>query len=297
MQLRAIKYFCDIARLGSYTAAAEANYVSQSAVSQQIKALEADLGAQLVHKKGRSFELTPAGRHIAAQAPKILDELERLRGETVDIALGNPTSLNVGYLASYDGWEVAAAIAALKRRHPYAQISSFASTHEGLYEELRLRRADIVFNDKRRAFSDEYVNCPLMTCAEYIEVSEASPLAWAHETTAQQLAGMTCIAVASGDQQQVESDYYRNVLNLECEFVFAANLQEARMMVAADRGFLRLESREASTPAGTIIRRIPLVDTSGQLHRDYYAFYPARNANPLAAEFAQILKSLFPDVA
>lgn len=135
------------------------------------------------------------------------------------------------------------------------------------------------------------------SCAEYIEVSEASPLAWVHEVTAQQLAGMTCIAVASDDQRQVESDYYRNVLNLECEFVFAANPQEARMMVAADRGFLRLESHEASTPAGTVIRRIPLVDGSVQLHRDYYAFYPAHDANPLAAEFAQVLKSLFPNAA
>lgn len=293
MQLKSIALFCDVARLGSFTAAAEANFISQSAVSQQVKSLEADLGVHLVAKKGRSFELTAAGRHFAAQAPKILDDLERLRGETVDIALGNPTSLSVGYLTSYDGWEVAAAIAALKRRHPYAQISSFSSTHEGLYEELRLHRADIVFNDKRREFSDEYVNCLLMACAEYIEVSEASPLAWTREVTAQQLAGMTCIAVASPDQQRTEADYYRSVLNLDCEFIFASNLQEARMMVAADQGFLKLESHDAATPAGTVIRRIPLVNAAGQLHRDYYAFYPAHNANPLAAEFAEILKSLF----
>lgn len=52
-----------------------------------------------------------------AKAPGILDDLERLRGETVDIALGSPSTLAVGYLASYDGWELAAAIAALKRRH------------------------------------------------------------------------------------------------------------------------------------------------------------------------------------
>lgn len=293
MQLRAIQYFCDAARLGSFTAAAEQNYISQSAVSQQVKALEAEIGARLIHKKGRGFELTRAGQHFAAKAPAILDELERLRGETVDIALGNPTTLRVGYLASYDGWEVAAAIAALKRRHPYAQIDSFTGTHEEIYDELRLRRADVVFNDKRRAFSDEYVNEHLMTCLEYIEVSEASSFAWAQQVSAQDLAGKTCIVVAAQSQRQLEVDYYRQVLNFDCEFLFAASLQEARMMVAADQGFLRIESREAAGPAGTVIRRIPLVGAGEQLHHDYYAFYPASDANPLAPDFAEILKSLF----
>lgn len=292
MQLRSIRYFCDVARLGSFTAAAGANYISQSAISQQVKALEAELGTQLVERHGRNFELTRAGAHFAAKAPAILDELERLQGETLDIALGNPTSLRVGYLSTYDGWEVAAAISALKRRHPYAQISSFAGTHEALYEQLRLRRADVVFNDKRREFSEEYVNQPLMSCAEYIEVSEASSLAWMREVTAQQLVGMSCVIIASGEQRRAEAEYYRNVLNLDCEFVYAASLQEARMMVAADQGFLRLEARGGAVP-GTVIRRIPLVGTSGQLRHDYYAFYPARDANPLAAEFAEILKSLF----
>lgn len=293
MQLRAIKYFCDVACLGSFTVAARENSVSQSAMSQQVKALEADLGVALIQKRGRSFELTAAGRHFAARAPGVLDDLERLRGETVDIALGNPTALRVGYLASYDGWEVAAAIAALKRRHPYADVTSFADTHEGLYEQLRLRRADLVFNDRRRAFSDEYVNCPLMTCVEYVEVSEASPLAHVPQVTARQLRGMTCIVVARAEQRRVEADFYRDVLNLDCEFVYAADLRQARMMVAADQGFLRLEARDADAPADGVIRRIPLADAEGQLTHDYYAFYPACDANPLAREFAEILKGLF----
>ena len=47
MQLKSMALFCDVARLGSFTAAAEANFISQSAVSQQVKSLEADLGVHL----------------------------------------------------------------------------------------------------------------------------------------------------------------------------------------------------------------------------------------------------------
>lgn len=293
MQLRSLKYFCDIAHLGSFTAAAEANHISQSAISQQVKALEAELGATLVTRRGRSSELTAAGAHLAAKAPGILDEIERLQGEVVDIALGNPTFLHIGYLSSYDGWEVAAAIAALKRRHPYAEISAAPGTHEELYERLRQGHADVVFNDRRRDFSDAYVNLSLTSCAVYVEVSEGSPLAESQKVTAQQLRGQTCILMAAPGQERIEAEHCRSVLNLDCDFLFARSLAEARMMVAADRGFLRLESRSEKGPAGGVIRRIPLADAVGQLRRDYYAFFSARDANPLAAEFSEILRGLF----
>lgn len=293
MQLRSIKYFCDVARLGSFTGAAEENFISQSAVSQRVRQLEAELGVALVRKKGRGFGLTAAGAHFAAKAPGILDELERLRGETVDIALGSPTALSVGYLEGYDGWEVEAAVAALKRRHPYAQISAFSGSHDMLYDELRLHRADLVFSDKRRAFSDEYVNRRIACPMEYIEVSEASPLARLRQVTARDLKGTPCIVIASQGQQAVEEEYHWGVLNFDCPMVFTSSLREARMMVAADRGFLRVESHGEDGPRGAVIKRIPLMGGGRHLTHEYYAFYPAAETNPLAPEFADILKGLF----
>ena len=50
-------------------------------------------------------------------------------------------------------------------------------SHEELYGLLRTGAADIVLNDQRRAFSDEYVNLLLATCRSCIEVSAHSPLA------------------------------------------------------------------------------------------------------------------------
>ena len=228
-----------------------------------------------------------------AKAPGILDDLERLRGETVDIALGSPSTLAVGYLASYDGWELAAAIAALKRRHPYVDISAFSGSHDALYEELRQRKADLIFSDKRRVFSDEYVNRPIMSCGEYVEVSEASPLAGREQVSARDLCDLTCIIVASQGQQAIEEDYHRNTLNFECPIAFASSVREARMMVAADQGFLNLEFGGEAGLAGGVIQRIPLVGAEGPVRHDYYAFYPAQNANPFAGEFADILANLF----
>ncbi len=58
---RQLRYFQSVVRHGSFSKAAEENYISQSAVSQQIQALEWELGFPLLERKNRSFTLTAAG--------------------------------------------------------------------------------------------------------------------------------------------------------------------------------------------------------------------------------------------
>lgn len=59
--LRQLKYFQSVVRLNSFSEAAEENFISQSAISQQIQSLERELGFKLIERKKRSFTLTPAG--------------------------------------------------------------------------------------------------------------------------------------------------------------------------------------------------------------------------------------------
>ncbi|MBP3797351.1 MAG: LysR family transcriptional regulator [Ruminococcus sp.] len=62
--LKQIRYFQSVVKLGSFTEAAEEHYISQSAISQQIKALEDELGVKLLERKKRSFTLTEAGEYF-----------------------------------------------------------------------------------------------------------------------------------------------------------------------------------------------------------------------------------------
>lgn len=88
MELRQIQYFCAVVACGSFTKAAEECLVSQSAISQQVKALEAELGFSLVHRHGRSFDVTPAGELFARKASVLLEQLEDLRYEAEGVANG-----------------------------------------------------------------------------------------------------------------------------------------------------------------------------------------------------------------
>lgn len=60
--LRKIKYFITVVDCNSFTEAAEICYISQSAISQQIKALEDEVNVKLIVRENRRFHLTEAGR-------------------------------------------------------------------------------------------------------------------------------------------------------------------------------------------------------------------------------------------
>ena len=298
MDLRQIELFCAVAREGSFTRAAEACHVSQSAVSQQVKALETDLGCELVVRCGRGFSLTAAGAHLARRGQELLEAASTLRYEVEDVAYGRPRRLSVGYLNRYDGWEVQGAVGAFARRHPAVEVSVRGGSHDGIYQALLAGEVDMLFNDRRRALSDDFVNRRLMTCFDYVEVSEASPLAGARELTVAELAGQTCVLVASPDQQETERAYYRDVLNFDCDFVAAETLEQARFLVAGNRAILPVEARDDVAPTGSVIRRIPLVGPgldglAVHLRHDYYAFWPRARQNPYCEEFADILAGLF----
>ena len=62
MLLRQIEYYLAVVDCGSFSEAAEKCFISQSAVSQQIKALEKELGVELLERHNRTFTLTESGK-------------------------------------------------------------------------------------------------------------------------------------------------------------------------------------------------------------------------------------------
>jgi DNA-binding transcriptional LysR family regulator len=96
MNLEALRGFLEVCRQGSFTRAARTLYLTQPAVSQQVKALEDELGIQLIEKRGRTFHLTPAGEEVKTHAEGIfgcldemveaVDDIKGLRRGTISVA-------------------------------------------------------------------------------------------------------------------------------------------------------------------------------------------------------------------
>src|SRR3981189_2782590 len=76
MELRHLRYFVAVAEAGSLTVAAQQRlHTSQPSLSRQIRDLESELGAQLLARRARGIELTPAGRTFLDHARLVLSQV------------------------------------------------------------------------------------------------------------------------------------------------------------------------------------------------------------------------------
>jgi DNA-binding transcriptional LysR family regulator len=105
MELHLLRTFREVVRARSFTAAAKRLYLTQPAVSQQIKALETEVGERLLERTGRDVRTTPAGDVLLEAADRALSILDdaakairerRDAGEgTVTIACGDTVALSI----------------------------------------------------------------------------------------------------------------------------------------------------------------------------------------------------------
>ena len=127
--IKQIKYFQAVVRCQSFTEAAEECFISQSAISQQIQALERELGVELLKREKRKFFLTPAGEYFYKKSLVLINDFDRLCMETVQLAKGVEQTLTIGYLKNYQGDELQQTIPRYQAKHPDVVLHILSGTH------------------------------------------------------------------------------------------------------------------------------------------------------------------------
>jgi DNA-binding transcriptional LysR family regulator len=124
VELRALRYFIEVVRQQSFTAAAEHLFVTQPTISKMVKSLEDEIGSPLLLRDGRQMVLTDAGRIVYQRGQDVLAAQAQLQAELDDLGTLGRGELKIG-IPPMGGWLFTPAIAAFRQRYPEIELKLF----------------------------------------------------------------------------------------------------------------------------------------------------------------------------
>ena len=143
LDVRRMRVLREVALKGSFSAAAESLSFTQSAVSQQIAALEREAGAVLVERSARGVRLTDAGEAVVRHAEGILAKLAEAESELEAIAGLRGGRVRIGSFESAAGTIMPIAIARFTEQHPGVELSMSLMEPEDAVVALRSGDIDV----------------------------------------------------------------------------------------------------------------------------------------------------------
>lgn len=143
MHIESLKVFCDLVEMGSFSAAAANNYVTQSAVSQQIRSLEDKYGRKLLDRGRGQVRPTPAGQVFYEVSKDIVHrfhEMENRLQQLTNVVAGSIRVLTVHTVGLY---EVSGPVRRFLRAYPHVNLRIEYARSNRIYEEVQKGDADL----------------------------------------------------------------------------------------------------------------------------------------------------------
>ena len=137
MELRQLIAFKTVAEQESFTTAAGVLRLTQSAISQQIKALEDECEVLLFDRSSRVIRLTDAGHLFLTRVELILAQVENARIEMAEMAGGSKGRCRIGSLPSIAAYLLPQAIARFQQRYPGVELQLKESLQWQVLEWVR----------------------------------------------------------------------------------------------------------------------------------------------------------------
>jgi LysR family carnitine catabolism transcriptional activator len=182
MNVKQLRAFLAVAQSLSFAQAGERLHLSQPALSLTIKALEEDLGGQLLSRTTRSVSLTPEGETLLPLARQLLadwDNTEELLRQRFTLQLGR---VSVSAMPSFAGTLLPAALKVFRGRFPRVNVAVHDVINEQVLEMVRHRRVELGIGFEPES-SNELLFTPFYMDRFVAVVPRESPLALRKELT------------------------------------------------------------------------------------------------------------------
>ncbi len=143
MEIRQLKYFASTVRLGSVGAAAAEHFVTQPAVSLQLKKLEEELGQKLLTRRGRQLVPTEAGQALAERAEEVIRLLAALEAEVGGMKDLTSGTLRIGNTDAASVYVLPDIYRTFHKKYAGVRVEIMVAETARLVEALRARRIEI----------------------------------------------------------------------------------------------------------------------------------------------------------
>jgi LysR family transcriptional regulator, hydrogen peroxide-inducible genes activator len=143
MEVHQLRYFCAVARMRSFTRAAEEEGIAQPSLSQQILKLETEMGAPLFERLGRSVRLTQCGELLLPQAQAILRQVTGARQSVQGLLGGVKGRLVVGSIPTIMPYFVARHVPPFLKQYPEVDLQLVEHTTSRLIDALQAGDVDL----------------------------------------------------------------------------------------------------------------------------------------------------------
>ena len=145
MELRHLRYAVAVADALSFTRAAARLHIAQPPLTQQIRALERELGVEVFSRTTRKVELTASGRVFIRHARQVLESVEEMTVATQRVHRGEVGRIAIGFLSSIAFDYFPRVMREFRNRYPEVKVELRELKHLALLDALRSEALDLVF--------------------------------------------------------------------------------------------------------------------------------------------------------
>ena len=288
VDVRQIRAFLAVARLESFTKAAQALNLSQPALTVQIRNLEEGLGLKLIDRNTRTVGLTRMGRELLPALQRIMGDLEAVLSEARDLAGGNHGIVRLAALPSQASGFLPEVIARFREANPRMSFVINDTVASGVLRQVREEAVDLGLTGGR-AFDEDIEILHVSQDRMHVVYPHGHPLAEAKQITAGALSQHPLVLMhpSTSVRTVVDAAFAASGVSV----VIAAEptyMSTAVGMVRAGLGVAILPGSAMEVRAETGLSSRPIED--GAFMRDVSLIKRAgRTLPPVSESFARVL--------
>jgi len=214
VKIRQIEYFLEVEKTLNVTKAAQNMYVSQTAITKQLRLLEDELGFTLFFRENKRMELTEGGIFFKEEALRLMHQYDLTKQNVSAYRYGEAGCIHIGFLKNLDAKLLLSHLSLFRSLHPEIEVELYGLANKNLHRQIQNGSVDIGFGFTMNNSHFHYF--PLKSYPLVALISRESPLAERSHISPQELKDV--IIDARNHPENFSTDFEGLLAKIACGY-------------------------------------------------------------------------------